>query len=276
MKLSWKRHGVPGVLTLITWLNLLSAGPVYATDDEGELVNFAFATWLGTGVYKVADRKAAILNLPIYVPWQAAGKKQWGVNIRMPVSLGVLNFEQLPSNLETIAFIPGIELEIPLSEHWQLKPFAQIGFGKDFTSGESASIYGVGLKGLGVFPRENFTVSLGGGLLFAGSNPSSEGETHNFSKLDLGLDFRFPVSFSIRDRPTNIGVFVVGSYFVNDLDFPLPDEGNKELYSMLEVGASIGTEPRFSWWRFDMPRLGLSYLYGSGFDGLRVNLGFPF
>jgi len=71
-------------------------------------------------------------------------------------------------------------------------------------------------------------------------------------------------------------VFAVASYFRNDLDFPFPDDTNEEVTRVFEVGISLGTQLAFRIWRFDAPRVGLSYMFGEELKGVRLNAGFPF
>ena len=106
---------IAGSSHLTAALLLLFGAPLPA---EEALVNYAFATWLGTGAYRVADRSVAILNLPVYYPLRETGEELWGIKLRLPVSLGFQNFDDFPDDLQTLSFVPGIELEIPLSEHW--------------------------------------------------------------------------------------------------------------------------------------------------------------
>ena len=217
----------------------------------------------------------AILNLPVYYPLRETDDERWGIKLRLPVSLGFQNFDDFPEDLQTFTFVPGIELEIPLFTHWEIKPYAQLGLGKDFSDGSLATIYGLGLKGLGTFPLDRFTLSLGGGMLLAGSRTKYTDDLA-FSKFDLGLDVRHPVPLSIRGRPTDLGLFAVASYYRNDLDLSFPDDTDEEVTYLFEVGISIGTQPAFRIWRFDAPRVGLSYLFGDGLKGIRLNAGFPF
>ena len=65
-------------------------------------------------------------------------------------------------------------------------------------------------------------------------------------------------------------------YFRNDLDFPFPDDTNDEVTRLFEIGISLGTKPPIRVWRFDAPRVGLSYLFGDGLKGVRLDTGFPF
>ena len=136
-------------------LSLFTAGgitPVRAADDPDDLLNYSFAVWVGSGIYKVsgANKRFAVLRVPAAFtlrPSQldkAEFRDKLGLRLLLPA---VVAFEQETDTNFTFgaaAFVPGLEVQIPVNQYWTLKPFGQIGVGKDSDGGNVEYIYGGG------------------------------------------------------------------------------------------------------------------------------------
>ena len=62
-------HWSKGLFCLILTLTIIVGGgtkQAFAGENPGDLFNYSFAVWLGSGVYKVkdADKKLAVLRIP--------------------------------------------------------------------------------------------------------------------------------------------------------------------------------------------------------------------
>ncbi|MCP3661521.1 MAG: hypothetical protein GY696_03330 [Gammaproteobacteria bacterium] len=274
MKISYVISGILLLTSSSQGQYALASPTVLAKNEQ---ISFAFATWMGTGAYRVSNRSVAVLNLPIYYPLREATPEQWGVEIKLPVALGSYRYEDLPIDLQTVTFVPGMELDIPVSDTWRIKPYAQLGMGKDFSDGrENALIFGAGLKALGAYPFRDFDLVIGGGLLLAGSNLVSEDETNGFSKVDLGLNGRFPVDFTVWSEPAVIDIFFVASRIINKATLPLIEDDEDQLKNMFELGFSLGSQPAAKIGQFNIPKMGISYIFGDHLKGIKFNFGFPF
>ncbi len=269
-------------ISLLVFLSTLNAqaadNDAVAGDQNDSGIHFAFATWMGTGYYQVGDRSIAILNLPFSYQLQERGLDSWGWRIKLPLSLGASRYDDLHRGLQTFTFVPGIEADIPLSSKWEIRPYAQLGVGKEFgADNDKAIIYGVGFNALGRYPLENFDLLLGGGLLLAGSEtPNQKDNLLGFSKLDLGAAISRPADFNFMGRPTVVNFFVVASRFTNRATFALVDDRDESLKNILELGFSLGTQPQAELAGFKIPHLGLSYVTGDHLKGIKLNFGFPF
>ena len=196
--------------------------------------------------------------------------------MRLPVAVGVHDFDDLSGNVQTLTFVPGLELDIPIGDDRHIKPYAHVGVGRDFALDEYAYIYAAGIRGLMLRSWGDFGISFGGNMMFAGSRYTETGELYGFSKFDLGIEARHPTSLKLQGRRLDLGLFVVGSYFLNDIDIPLPGAELDSMHRLFEIGLSLGAQPTIKLWRFDAPRLGVGYMRGDGFDGISFNTGFPF
>ncbi len=110
----------------------IAQDPLRASEEQ--LVNYAYATQLGSGVYDISGRTLQIYRLPFgYTLTQPSGNRP-GVRLTLPLTIGIVDFEPrdvidtgLPENLDTVSFVPGIELNIELTPQRRLLPYAEVG-----------------------------------------------------------------------------------------------------------------------------------------------------
>lgn len=282
-RMPWLSAGVRFVCVVAMCLLGLVGAPPYAVAqvEEEDFINYAYATWIGTGRYEVADRTVTILRLPIAIPLSYPKEKNWDIKVLLPITLGRTQFDFAISDfedLDTISFVPGAEFRIPILDNWDLKPFIQAGIGKDFQGGDLAYIYGTGLKSLATFPWKDFTFGLGNRLMAAGQTIKGGSNDNGFSLFEVGLDVLLPMRTKIKNQELSWSVFFIETRFQNRVEFPDPVFGIIELSRLSQIGFTVGLETRpFSYWKFDLPRLGLGYMDGDAdFKGVRINAGFPF
>jgi hypothetical protein len=65
-------------------------------------------------------------------------------------------------------------------------------------------------------------------------------------------------------------------YFFPSAKFSLPGQLPLEVSNQFEFGISVGAAKPATLWIFENPRIGVSYRFGDGLTGFRVNFGFPF
>ena len=75
------------------------------------------------------------IRIPVSFSVQSMGESTWGIKLRVAGSFSVRDFQSLNDldlgNFRTTAFLAGVELLIPLSRYKTLRPFADIGIGRD-------------------------------------------------------------------------------------------------------------------------------------------------
>ena len=83
--------------------------------------NFSYAAYLGTGIYtSTTGDSLAVLNIPIAFPLLKPEDRRWGLDFKVPVSIGFFNyvFEEdlpsgdLPSSFDTVTVLPGVEFMV--------------------------------------------------------------------------------------------------------------------------------------------------------------------
>jgi len=267
---------------------LISEGgiiPARAGDDPGDLFNYSFAVWLGSGVYKVksVDKRLAVLRVPFAYTLReaqydkAAFLDKLGFRLLLPALVAVEEETDSDFTFGSAAFVPGLEVQIPINKYWTLKPFGQFGAGKDTAGGDLQYIYGGGARSLVSFPWKKFNFGIGNSIILAEDNDSASNETSGFSMLEAGLDVSHPIGLSFQNRALDAGVFFVARRFFNRVDF-LEDGGETERVNRIyTIGMTLGARESVSIWKLEFDRVGIDYTWGdSGLRGIGFNLGFPF
>src|SRR5262245_39052500 len=108
--------------------------------EEATLINWWYSATFGTGFYKIGPAVATVIRLPFSYRVQAMEEGRVGVNLLAPVTVAAyhlnlreLNQLNLHDDVAAASVLPGAEVEIPMTERWRLKPFAQAGMGSEFT-----------------------------------------------------------------------------------------------------------------------------------------------
>jgi hypothetical protein len=149
-----------------------------AGEDPGELFNYSFAIWLGSGVYQVkdADKRFAVLRIPAAYTLRPADIEKPAVidrlGFRLLLPAAAVGFEEeTDTNFRfgAAAFVPGLEVQIPITHYWPLKPFAQLGAGKDTAGG--------GVRSLISLPCKKFIFGIGNALVLAEDRDAKSGVT---------------------------------------------------------------------------------------------------
>ena len=256
-----------------------------ADDDPDELLNYAFAVWVGSGFYKVSrvNKRFAVLRVPAAYTLRPSQyekvkfRDKLGWRLLLPAVAAFQEETGTNFEFEAAAFVPGLEMQIPVNSYWTLKPFAQFGLGKDTSGGDLTYIYGGGARSLISIPWKKFVFGIGNSIILAENRNSTENQKEGFSMLEAGLDVRHPLGLSLWNRELDIGVFFVVSRFFNKVEF-LEDLGDTERINRIyTAGLTIGSGDAVSIWKIDVDRVGIDYRWGNkGFRGIGFYLGFPF
>jgi hypothetical protein len=268
---------VCSVFLVFMWINTCHPASAKDFDDPEFLVNYAYATWIGTGVYTVGDRQVWTLRVPYssHMLKESEGK---GVGFRLlfPVTLGFETFEEVPENLATIAFVPGLEAIFTVTGNWQLKPFVQGGYGNDNQGNQGAWIYGGGIRSLARFPFNKWRFDLGNTLMNAYQQYSGERYDNGFSMFEIGLNVVNSWRFSVFDQNSRIDTFFIYTNFIDDLDILFTDRRKEEVKELYQVGVALVPDEKFRLGFIRLKGIGVSVMAGDGIQAIRLHTGFPF
>jgi hypothetical protein len=262
------------------------AGNSDATSPEDLIssqVNYAYANYLGTGFYTAADRTVQVYHLPFRYTLSDASEDKTGLQLRLPVTIGFLDFDlpdaidpNLPSKIETLSFVPGIQYIYRVNNYWSLSPFLDLGIGHDFETDNSAYVYGAGVNSLLVFRYTSFNLEIYNEFLFAGNTTEISNVRNEFSRFQTGINFQFPLNNKIWNRETAVSVYYLNYLYFNRLEFLRYLNDPIEVAVQNEVGLTFDTSPDMKLLGIPFSRIGLGYRFGNDVNVIRLVFGIPF
>ena len=265
-----------GIITVAVFLVDGHATKAISEDDKEELVNYAFATWLGSGIYKSGARRMAIVRMPLRYTLRIPEEAKPGIKFLMPVTLGYYDYKNSDVDFGTGSFVPGVEVAFSLNEYWTLKPFGQFGVGKDTSDGNLVYIYGGGIRSLVSIPYKKFKFGIGNSLILADERDGNGDIGDNFNMFEAGLDIQHPLGISFRGRKLDGGVYFVISRFLSRYELEEPDDNSRKLKTLVEIGFTIAPDEPIDIWKVSLERIGIDFRFGDHFAGIGMNMGFPF
>jgi len=271
------------------WLALLSllfTLTAFADEQDDKLsaqINYAYANYLGTGIYSAADRAVQVYHIPFSVSYREPEPPRSGLTFRLPVTAGFINFKLdeiveagLPTRIETLTFVPGVAFAFRLGENWTVTPFANLGGGHDFATNHSALVYGVGVKSMVTFDLGKIDFTLFNEFLFAGNTTADNRGTNDFSRLETGFSFQKPLSWQVWDRKTALRIYYTNFMYTNSLEFLQFADNSFEISAQNEVGITFDTDPNMQVAKIGFSGIGIGYRFGNKISVYRLVFGLPF
>jgi hypothetical protein len=250
---------------------------------EESPVNYAYAALLGSGIYSISGRTIQIYTITGRVPLARASGERVGVGLILPVTLGFFDFEPedllesgLPEAVNTLSFVPGVELAIQLRRGWTLFPWVQAGVALDFSADQQSWIFagGVDARWERTYGRRLLRASVR--PFYAGNVLEGFGSYDDYGEVDLGIEAREPLGACLGSAELDLGYFLIAYYYTQDLSFLRAPSTRLGLSNQFEAGFTVGTVRPVRVWGVSLPRVGISYRFGSGTPAVRLVLGAPF
>ncbi len=275
---------LPQCLITLAALLFTTVVPADINDDKlSAQINYAYANYLGTGIYSAADRAVQIYHMPFSIDYSKPEPPRYGLTFRLPVTLGFINFKLkeivdagLPTRIETLTFVPGLAFAFRLRENWMVTPFADLGMGYDFATNLPAWVYGAGVKSLAIFDLGKIDFTLYNEFLFAGNTTADNRGTNDFSRLETGFSLQKPLPWRLWDRKTALRLYYVNFMYTNSLEFLQFADNSYEISSQNEVGITFDTDPDMRLSKIGFSGIGLGYRYGNKISVYRLVFGLPF
>ena len=258
-----------------------AAQPLSAS--EATLINFGFATQLGSGVYSLSGRTLQVYNLPFSwdVPARAGSRVQF--RLTLPVTLGFLNFKPidvidngLPEHVDTYGFVPGVESDIRMREDWMLQPFVQAGIARDRSSSANQWVYALGVRSYYDFGRGVTRWQQYDELVRVVVDPPSPAGTDDFTRLRVGITARRPFADASVGQQADILGYAFAEVYTDAPAGPATKDGDRGAPPQYEVGFTLGATQGLRLWKIPVPRLGFGYRFGDGLDVYRFVIGSPY
>jgi hypothetical protein len=274
---------------LLFALLLSSGGALHAQADAEDPIHWAYGAYFGTGAYRLADgEKAYIVSArPRWQIRDAAldeqGRRQVGVVLRFPVAIGAYDFDASAigqtlglDNVGTLSVVPGVEIDIPMSARWSLKPLAYGGWGTELDGDASAWMYWTGIKSRLRFPGADTSWALVNALTYVGYSTNA-GEHGNSLPLFTGFEFDRPLGAKkLADEQVVLHWHVGYTSYLNGLElFRDSNFEHLDLDGEWELGIAFGTgEEPLRLWRLKWDRVGIAYRFSRDGDFAGIGLVF--
>jgi hypothetical protein len=249
-------------------------------------LNYVYAAELGFGGYSLSGLTAQVYTLPLDHTLHDVLRNGWALRILAPIQLGLYSLkvtdtsgERISINQQSVAVVPGAELEIPIGSRTVLKPFGQFGVGHTFgvdVGSPNFYIFLAGARAVSQWHMGATTISLGNAIIFAGDSPIGSGFSEHYVSLQLGVELRHPLGFRIGTLVPDLGVYTIYYYYPVPLVFSRFLEPELKIANQGEIGFSIGSATQFRLLGLPNPRIGAGFIFGGGLTVLRINFGFQF
>jgi len=176
------------------------AAPRPLSSSEQAVLNFGFATQLGSGIYALSgDRTLQVYRLPFGYTLPHDDEARLQVRLTIPLTIGFVDFEPrdviengVPKSLDTFSLVPGVEIDYAVNDRWHVQPFAEAGIARDRNADVDQRVYSLGMRG-------RYDVASGavdwqgyGELVHVVVEQLSFDETDDFTRLRIGATARRP------------------------------------------------------------------------------------
>jgi hypothetical protein len=274
---------------------LCYSGPVIAQlrvieEEPAKQIHWAMGAFFGTGWYRVDDNRSVfVFRIP---PRQTVrtssidenGKRKLGVEIQYPLSIGLHQLDDIPSlidfdNFGTITFTPGVQVEIPITQKWYLRPYVHIGYGVETSTSDSAWIYYGGIKSRYRLGSGRVDWSLLNGLYFAGYKPEFD-KRGQYGSFMIGIEANQPLKrFNLGGDALVLNWHFTYNYLFDRLNFHVDEEQVESVSDQWEIGLALGKSgKKMKIWFINLEHIGLAYKWSSNADfrAISVNFRSPF
>lgn len=256
-------------------------------DSEAEAIHWAYSTWFGTGWYRIGDARDAFAVR--YAPRKLVreqsiegDERRYGVEVRVPITLGLEHFplddipgSVDPENFASVSVTPAVNVQIPLTRHWTLRPYAALGWGTVLNGDESAWTYWAGVRARYRTSVDRLNWSWLYSVGVVGHSPN-EGPSSNFWPVMTGFEFDYPFGTrQLQGEQLYVNWHVAYTWFADEMELFGPAGTREEIRDQWELGLGINKEETpIDVWRFAFDRITLIYRFSS--DGELQGIGFSF
>ena len=271
------------IATLLVAASLSANAAAPLTRSERAVINFGFATQLGSGIYSVSGRTLQVYRLPFGYTLPAADEARVRTRLTLPVTLGFLDFKPrdvadngLPNRIDSLSFVPGVAVDVRIRENWILEPFAEAGVARDRSSELDQRVFAIGLRnryrpGSGTTDWEAYQE-----LVHAAVRQKGIDRTDDFTRLRIGATARRPFQPEASGRRPDYLAYAMADIFSDIPDRPADARRGDDALVQFEVGLTLGMTEKLHLWRIPLPRIGIGYRFGEDLAVYRVVFGSPY
>lgn len=264
-------------LTIYSCALFLAPGPAQSQALVEPTTHWAYASFFGTGWYKINDERSAFI-LRVAPRWTVGeaniddeGNRDIAYTFRAPMTLGLskLDFDDIPGiidpdNVATASLNFSVDADIPVSTRFSLRPSAEVGYGTVLGESDSAWTYKAEVRSRYVFESGKLDWALIGGLGLVGYEPNN-GPADDFTYVAVGAEFGYPVSWPrSKNDQTMLYWHVRYTDFLDEIEFRTGVEELDSVANYWQVGLALGKDrDPVSIWFLKFDRLGLAYNFST-------------
>ena len=260
-------------------LALLGAAPALGQTADEAPIHWGFAPFLGTGLYRAGDVEE-IYALSAKPGWRwreaslAAGReRRLGMRFRLTLTASVHSLDDgfRFDDVSTLSAVPGVEIEIPMTERWRLKPLVHLGYGTRLRDSDSASIYWTGIRSAYAFEPGRLRWQIVNSLTAVGYSPN-DSSSERLVPLLTAFEFRHPLAErKLGGDPVFLHWHVAHTNYIDD-----STTGDIAWDREWELGVAFGKgDQRMRLGPLGLDRVGIAWRFDNAgdFDGIRLVFG---
>ena len=278
-----KQRGTCGLLLMLLAVLVLlpagSQGQEIGLPDTN-VIHWAYAAAFGTGIYQLGEntqtfvfRIRPVIRKSFSFQNHLGGRKFY-FEFRLPVTIGLHEFslnELLSPNIRQVSFTPGVMLQIPLLDDWDVQLFGNLGGGAELgDSRDAALIYWGGINSRLAFRPFKTDLALLNSVGSVGFNPRI-GTSAAISTLVTGLEWNQRLgSLKLGAEPLSLRTTVLYYYYFEGLNILWnPGRDPVSLSWEWEIGISLSKKTPIKLWFLNFERLGIGYRFSPNSSGIR-------
>jgi len=259
---------------------------VQAETDPIEPVHYAYANYLGSGIYRTTGQNASLVNLPF--SYEIAQKDKTTYDLRLPLSLGFFDFEladipelDLPDGVGTFTFTPGIEFRYQYNEDWLIESYIDLGYARNLTTDRGVTVHSAGVSALYSFNYQDYDSIWASRIYYASYSGNGYDAKDSYAAVHFGIDTGLPLQYQIFGYQFQPRVFATAFWYFSEVDFIVPltqgvDENkNISLTNSVEAGFTLKFSKTIGYSWAGIERIGLSYRYSKELSAFRLLFSFP-
>lgn len=266
--------------------------------ESVEPVHYAYANYLGSGIYRAAEQDITLINLPFL--FEIAKHDDITYSLRAPVSFGFFGFSyddipdlELPSSVGSMTLTPGIQIDYQLSEPLVIQSYFDIGYARNFTTKNDVFIHSAGISSLYSFTHNKYDTIIATRLYYASYKSFDNSHQDSYAAMQIGIDTGYAKKFKIFERVFQPRIFATSHWYFSEVDFLFPEsasssqsfagrnstearvDDNVTLTNGFELGVTLKFDKYigYSWAGIDT--VGLSYRFSGDYSAMRLLFSFP-
>jgi hypothetical protein len=251
--------------------------------SEQAVINFGFATQLGSGIYSVSGRTLQVYRLPFGYTFPADDESRYRTRLTLPVTLGFVDFRPrdvadngLPERVDSLSFVPGVAVDVRMRENWTLEPFVEAGVARDRSNEIDQRVFAIGLRSMHRLQSGATDWEVYEELVHAAVRQQALERTDDFTRLRIGGTARRPFQPSRSDRRPDYLAYAMVDIFSDFPTGPADARSRDDELIQFEFGLTFGMTEQLHLWRIPLPRIGIGYRFGEDLAVYRLVFGSPY